>query len=218
MLTDVFSNRWCRSDPHGFKSRALFKTDAQLYRDLAQASGGQAIEFTELDFSLATTVIQDLSANSVVRHWTRKWIADWRLYTSTFEHCALLYFSTKLWPNCSHRCVFPYWLRSHSSFCAFLFQVTVFQAVMNPGRPDHFTFIVDASVSNMIIYITGGSSLTFRLTSSTGSVQRYIYGLWHCYCHCFTKTCIPPPCPRIGLLFGSFKVIILSIICCQKNL
>lgn len=44
---------------------------------------------------------------------------------------------------------------------------------MDPGRPDNFNFTVDSSVSNVIIYITGVSSLTFTLTSSAGSVQRY---------------------------------------------
>ncbi|XP_044046157.1 von Willebrand factor A domain-containing protein 7-like isoform X2 [Siniperca chuatsi] len=114
MLTDAFSRRRRRSDQQGFSSRALSQSDAQLYRDLAQASGGQAIEVTKSDLSLATTVIEDSSASAVV---------------------------------------------------------TVFQAVMNPGRPDNFTFTVDASVSNMKIYITGASSLTFSLTSSTGVSQ-----------------------------------------------
>lgn len=58
-------------------------------------------------------------------------------------------------------------LLSHWSFCFFVFQVTVFQVVMDPGQPDNFNFTVDSSVSNVIIYIT------FTLTSSAGSVQRY---------------------------------------------
>ncbi|KAM9363653.1 von Willebrand factor A domain-containing protein 7-like [Symphorus nematophorus] len=105
MLTEVLARR---------RRRSLSQSDAQLYRDLARASGGQAIEVTKSDLSLATTVIEDSTASAVV---------------------------------------------------------TVFQAVLNPGRPQKFTFIVDASLSNMVIYITGVSSLTFRLTSSTGVSQ-----------------------------------------------
>ncbi|XP_035516567.1 von Willebrand factor A domain-containing protein 7-like [Morone saxatilis] len=109
MLTNVFLRRRRRSSR---ASRSL--STAQLYHDLAQASGGLAIEVTKSDLSLVTAVIKDSSASAVV---------------------------------------------------------TVFQAVMNPGRPDHFHFVVDASLSNMIIYITGTSLLTFRLISSTGESQ-----------------------------------------------
>ncbi|XP_029949225.1 von Willebrand factor A domain-containing protein 7-like [Salarias fasciatus] len=46
--------------------------------------------------------------------------------------------------------------------------VTVFQAAVDPGRPMNFSFVIDASVRNIIIYITGVQrSLAFRLTSST---------------------------------------------------
>lgn len=48
--------------------------------------------------------------------------------------------------------------------------MTVFQVVRNPGKPDSFTFTVDGSLRNMTAYITGASSLTFNLTSSTGGV------------------------------------------------
>ncbi|XP_070777457.1 von Willebrand factor A domain-containing protein 7-like [Enoplosus armatus] len=113
MLTDVLSSRR-NTNLQGFSPRTLSQSDVQLYRDLARASGGQAIEVTKSDLSLATRVIEDSSATAVV---------------------------------------------------------TVFQAVVNPGKHDNFTFIVDASLSNLIIYITGASSLTFRLTSSTGVSQ-----------------------------------------------
>ncbi|XP_053182806.1 von Willebrand factor A domain-containing protein 7-like [Scomber japonicus] len=49
--------------------------------------------------------------------------------------------------------------------------VTVFQVVMNPGKPESFTFTVDGSLRNMTAYITGASSLTFNLTSSKGVSQ-----------------------------------------------
>ncbi|XP_033478945.1 von Willebrand factor A domain-containing protein 7 [Epinephelus lanceolatus] len=115
MLTDVLASRRRRRNPQGKSSpRSMSQLDAQLYRDLARASGGQAIEVTKSDLSLATSVIEDSSASAVV---------------------------------------------------------TVFQVVRNPGQPDNFTFTVDGSLRNMTAYITGASSLTYDLTSSTGVSQ-----------------------------------------------
>ncbi|XP_034400448.1 von Willebrand factor A domain-containing protein 7 [Cyclopterus lumpus] len=114
MLTDVKASRRRRRNLEDVSSRSMSQSDAQLYRDLAQASGGQAIEVTKSDLSVATSVIKDSSASAVV---------------------------------------------------------TVFQVVRNPGRPDNFTFTVDGSLRNMTAYITGTSSLTFDLTSSTGVSQ-----------------------------------------------
>ncbi|KAG7458467.1 hypothetical protein MATL_G00220550, partial [Megalops atlanticus] len=48
--------------------------------------------------------------------------------------------------------------------------VTVFQSVRNPGKPDNFSFLVDASVRNLTVYITG-SSLSFTLRSPSGVSQ-----------------------------------------------
>ncbi|XP_038569813.1 von Willebrand factor A domain-containing protein 7 [Micropterus salmoides] len=111
ILTDILASRW----PWGRRGpRTMSQSDAQLYHDLARVSGGQAIEVTKSDLSLATSVIEDSSASAVV---------------------------------------------------------TVFQVVRNPGRPDTFTFTVDGSLRNMTAYITGASSLTFNLTSSTGVSQ-----------------------------------------------
>ncbi|XP_044046814.1 von Willebrand factor A domain-containing protein 7-like [Siniperca chuatsi] len=114
MLTNIPVSRRRRRSPQGVIPRSMSPSDSQLYRDLAQASGGQAIEVTKSDLSLATSVIEDSSASAVV---------------------------------------------------------TVFQVVRNPGRPDNFTFTVDGSLRNMTTYITGASSLTFSLTSSTGVSQ-----------------------------------------------
>ncbi|XP_049900731.1 von Willebrand factor A domain-containing protein 7 [Epinephelus moara] len=115
MLTDVLASRRRRRNPQGKSSpRSMSQLDAQLYRDLARASGGQAIEVTKSDLSLATSVIEDSSASAVV---------------------------------------------------------TVFQVVRNPGQPGNFTFTVDGSLRNMTAYITGASSLTYDLTSSTGVSQ-----------------------------------------------
>ncbi|XP_077936646.1 von Willebrand factor A domain-containing protein 7 isoform X1 [Gasterosteus aculeatus] len=114
MITDVSARRRRRRGSQGVASRSMSQNDAQLYSDLAQASGGQAIEVSKSDLSFATRVILDSSATAVV---------------------------------------------------------TVFQVVRNPGRPDNFTFTVDGSLRNMTAYITGTSSLTFELTSSTGVTQ-----------------------------------------------
>ncbi|KAM4620396.1 von Willebrand factor A domain-containing protein 7-like [Polymixia lowei] len=48
--------------------------------------------------------------------------------------------------------------------------VTLLQAVRNPGRADNFTFLVDESVRNLTIYVTG-SSLNFTLISPSGVSQ-----------------------------------------------
>uniref|UniRef100_A0A668A4N0 Uncharacterized protein n=2 Tax=Myripristis murdjan TaxID=586833 RepID=A0A668A4N0_9TELE len=114
MLTGTVSSRRRRRGLQGGRSRSLSEADAQLYRDLSQASGGQSIEVTKTDLSLATTVIEDASTSGVV---------------------------------------------------------TVFQAVRSPGKPENFTFLVDGSIKNLTAYITGVSSLTFSLTSSTGVSQ-----------------------------------------------
>ncbi|XP_028321748.1 von Willebrand factor A domain-containing protein 7-like isoform X2 [Gouania willdenowi] len=49
--------------------------------------------------------------------------------------------------------------------------VTLLQAVRNPGKKDSFTFIVDQTVSNVRVYITG-TSVTFTITSPTGVSQQ----------------------------------------------
>ncbi|KAK7165961.1 hypothetical protein R3I93_005902 [Phoxinus phoxinus] len=48
--------------------------------------------------------------------------------------------------------------------------VTVFQIVRNPGKAEAFSFIVDSSLKNMTIYITG-SSPVFNITSPSGDSQ-----------------------------------------------
>lgn len=57
MLTDALTSRRRR---RSFKG--VSQSDSQLYRDLAQASGGQAIEVTKSNLSVATSVIEDSSA------------------------------------------------------------------------------------------------------------------------------------------------------------
>lgn len=73
MLTDVLKSRrprhrhrHQRKSPQVETPRLMSDSDAQLYHDLAQASGGQTIEVTKSDLSLATSVIEDTSAGAVV--------------------------------------------------------------------------------------------------------------------------------------------------------
>ncbi|XP_034450362.1 von Willebrand factor A domain-containing protein 7-like isoform X1 [Hippoglossus hippoglossus] len=66
MLTDVLASRRRRRGSSHVSSRKMNQADAQLYRDLAQASGGQAIEVTKSDLTAATSVIEDSSASAVV--------------------------------------------------------------------------------------------------------------------------------------------------------
>ncbi|KAM9315079.1 von Willebrand factor A domain-containing protein 7 isoform 2-T2 [Pholidichthys leucotaenia] len=65
MLTGGLARRRRRRDGQS-AARAMSRSDAQLYSDLAQASGGQNIQVTKSDFSLATSVIRDSSASAVV--------------------------------------------------------------------------------------------------------------------------------------------------------
>ncbi|KAK5899641.1 hypothetical protein CesoFtcFv8_009100 [Champsocephalus esox] len=66
MLTDVLASRRRRRNTQRVSPRKMTQLDAQLYRDLARASGGQAIEVTKSDLTLATSVIEDSLANAVV--------------------------------------------------------------------------------------------------------------------------------------------------------
>ncbi|XP_071377870.1 von Willebrand factor A domain-containing protein 7-like [Centroberyx affinis] len=112
MLTDVLGLHRRRQRDSQHRSR-ITASDAQLYRDLAQASGGQAIEVTKSELSVATSIIRESSSSSLV---------------------------------------------------------TLLQAARTPGRPDNFTFSVDESVRNLIIYIIG-RSLSFTLISPSGASQ-----------------------------------------------
>lgn len=67
MLTDVLASRRGRRSLQGAAPRAITQTEAELYQELARASGGQAIEVSKSDLSLATIVIEDSSASAVVR-------------------------------------------------------------------------------------------------------------------------------------------------------
>ncbi|KAM7009756.1 von Willebrand factor A domain-containing protein 7-like [Tautogolabrus adspersus] len=64
LLTDVLARR--RRALQGVSSRVVSQTDAQLYRDLARASGGQTIEVSKADLPQATIIIEDSTASAVV--------------------------------------------------------------------------------------------------------------------------------------------------------
>lgn len=67
MITNVF-RRVSRS-PQGKNSPTMRLSDVRLYYDLAQASGGQAVQVSKSDLPLATGIIEDSSAGAVVRAW-----------------------------------------------------------------------------------------------------------------------------------------------------
>lgn len=140
MLTDVRT----RQRKHRSAQSPMTRSDTQLYYDLARASGGQAIEVSKSDLSLATSIIEDSSANARVGQQLGK------------PHLT------------ASGVVLHVGKQFNFSFSPSLFQVTVFRVVRNPGRPDVFTFTVDGSLQNMTAYITGASSLTFNLTSPSG--------------------------------------------------
>ncbi|KAM9729384.1 von Willebrand factor A domain-containing protein 7-like isoform 1-T2 [Menidia menidia] len=68
MITNVLGRRRRRQADNGQQqqSRMMSRSGAQLYRDLAQASGGQAIEVTKGQLLEATSIIQESSSPSLV--------------------------------------------------------------------------------------------------------------------------------------------------------
>ncbi|XP_056590370.1 von Willebrand factor A domain-containing protein 7-like [Triplophysa dalaica] len=115
MLTKVLSSRKKRdvSQSQRSLSRSMILSEIQLYRDLAQASGGQAIEVTKSTLSQATAVIMDSSAPTLV---------------------------------------------------------TVLQVVRSPAKPENLNFLLDSSLSNVTMYITGVNPV-FTFYNPTGSSQ-----------------------------------------------
>ncbi|XP_066534390.1 von Willebrand factor A domain-containing protein 7-like [Hoplias malabaricus] len=118
MLTNALSARRRRSGerPHTDQSNFSIRLSNPLnkiYHDLAQASGGQAIEVTKETLSQATSIIGNTIAASLV---------------------------------------------------------TVLQAVRNPPKAETFSFLVDSSLQNLTIYITG-NSLFYNITSPSGASQ-----------------------------------------------
>ncbi|XP_030643657.1 von Willebrand factor A domain-containing protein 7-like [Chanos chanos] len=93
--------------------RRLSNSLNQIYQELAEASGGQAIEVTKDTLSQATSIIEDTSSSALV---------------------------------------------------------TLFFVVRSPPKAEHFSILVDSSVTNLTIYITGISP-TFTVTSPSGLSQ-----------------------------------------------
>ncbi|KAI4814312.1 hypothetical protein KUCAC02_003510 [Chaenocephalus aceratus] len=92
----------------------ISESEAELYRNLAQASGGLAIEVTKSELPVATSIITQSSSSSLV---------------------------------------------------------TLLQAARNPGCSDTFSFMVDETIINPLVYITG-RSINFTLTSPTGESEQ----------------------------------------------
>lgn len=63
MITDI-TRRVVRNDEN---SGTMRLSDVQLYYDLARASGGQAVQISKSELSLATGIIEDSLADAVVR-------------------------------------------------------------------------------------------------------------------------------------------------------
>ncbi|XP_041838697.1 von Willebrand factor A domain-containing protein 7-like [Melanotaenia boesemani] len=98
----------------GRRRRSLRASDFDLYKDLALASGGQAIQVTKAQLPQATDVILDTSTSALV---------------------------------------------------------TVLQRARTPGKEETFSFMLDESLKNITVYITG-TSITFTLTNPSGVSQK----------------------------------------------
>ncbi|KAM8741550.1 von Willebrand factor A domain-containing protein 7-like [Acanthopagrus schlegelii] len=106
-------NRRRRRDARQLSSR-ISASDAQLYTDLAQTSGGLAVEVSKSELPEAIGIITESSSSSLV---------------------------------------------------------TLLQAARNPGEADDFTFIVDETVTDPRVHITG-RSVRFTVISPTGESQQ----------------------------------------------
>ncbi|RVE63984.1 hypothetical protein OJAV_G00141750 [Oryzias javanicus] len=114
MITNVLGFRRRRQadgNQQQQQSQRMARADSQLYRDLAQASGGQAIQVSKNQLLQATSIITESTSSSLVN---------------------------------------------------------LLQANRNLGKLENYTFSVDETVTNLIIYITG-SSVDFTLFNPSGS-------------------------------------------------
>ncbi|XP_051258148.1 von Willebrand factor A domain-containing protein 7 [Dicentrarchus labrax] len=68
MITNLLGFRRRRQSSNNQQQQhsRMVKSDAQLYKDLAQASGGQAIEVTKSELQVATSLIVESSSSSLV--------------------------------------------------------------------------------------------------------------------------------------------------------
>ncbi|XP_028256290.1 von Willebrand factor A domain-containing protein 7-like isoform X1 [Parambassis ranga] len=95
------------------RRRSVASASFNDYKDLAVASGGQAIQVSKNQLPQATDVILDTSTSALV---------------------------------------------------------TVLQRARSPGKPETFTFLLDESLNNITLYITG-TSISFTLTNPSGVSQ-----------------------------------------------
>ncbi|XP_029949301.1 von Willebrand factor A domain-containing protein 7 [Salarias fasciatus] len=96
------------------RRRSVGKASFNDYKDLALASGGQAIQVSKKQLPQATDVILDTSTSALV---------------------------------------------------------TILQRARTPGKTETFPFVLDDSLKNVTLYITG-SSITFTLTNPSGVTQK----------------------------------------------
>uniref|UniRef100_UPI0037E7810C von Willebrand factor A domain-containing protein 7-like n=1 Tax=Semicossyphus pulcher TaxID=241346 RepID=UPI0037E7810C len=114
MISDsVLTNRRRRSDGRQQQHSRIAEADAELYIELAQASGGLSVEVTNSELPAAVSILTDTLNSSLV---------------------------------------------------------TLLQAARSPGKEDVFSFIVDETIINLTVYITG-RSVTFTVTNPTGESQ-----------------------------------------------
>lgn len=125
--------------------RSVRAASFEDYKDLALASGGQAIQVSKSQLPKATDVILDTSTSALVR-------------ISSLKQPPVLKWLKE--PKASS----PVWL-----FPSFL-QVTVLQRARSGGREETFSFMLDESLRNITVYITG-SSITFTLTNPAGNSE-----------------------------------------------
>lgn len=131
------------------RRRSLGEGSFDDYKDLALASGGQVIQVSKSELPQATEIILDTSTSALVR---------------------LLQFGTspKL-AGIARKSEKPL-------FIVLLFlQVTVLQRARHAGTDETFSFMLDESLNNITIYITGKLS-SFTLTNPTGNsaFSRYV--------------------------------------------
>uniref|UniRef100_A0A3P9MDK2 VWFA domain-containing protein n=1 Tax=Oryzias latipes TaxID=8090 RepID=A0A3P9MDK2_ORYLA len=116
MITNILGFHRCREaneNQQQQQNQRMVRSDSQLYRDLAQASGGQAIQVSKTQLLQATSIITESTSSSLV---------------------------------------------------------TLLQASRNLGRAEMYTFIVDETLTNLIIYITG-SSVDYTLVNPSGELH-----------------------------------------------
>ena len=86
MITNVLSFRRRRQNYNNQQQNRprMGASDVQLYRDLAQASGGQAIEVSKSDLPKVTSIITESSSSSLVLLKVSYWSSP-MIFVNTFK-------------------------------------------------------------------------------------------------------------------------------------